>query len=158
MHASEQPLPPTMRKEIKQHLADAALMLRVDPETQTPAAIAGAIDVFLCRWQEGDRPDLDEDDDLSLSLGSLWGAQLVEGLGWQWAAVTLPEPKNAVVVGVFSPDRALALYPFHTIRACLDKGAPVAVRLAFTMLAEGVQLHGLPPKGYRNVMDLLKGH
>ena len=144
-----------MRRNIKENAADASLLLRVDVETQTPAAIVAAIDLFLCRWQEGTRPDLDEDDDLSLMLGSLWGAQLVEALGWQWASITLPDRKNSVVVGVFSPDRSLALFPFHAVRGCLDKGAPVALRLAFNMLLEGTRLHALPAGGYRNVMEML---
>lgn len=155
MHEMEHPLPANMRKEIKEHVADASLMLRVDVETHTPAAIVGAIDVFLCRWQEGERPELNENDDLSLMLGSLWGEQLIEALGWQWASVILPDRGNAVAVGVFSRDRALALYPFHVVRACVDKGAPVAVRLAFNMLLEGTRFHAMPARGYRNVMEML---
>ena len=155
MQATERPIPPAMRQEIRQHAADAALLLRVDVETQTPAAIAGAIDLFLCRWQEGERPELDENDDLSLMLGSLWGDQMVEALGWQWAAVTLPDRRNSTVLGVFSRDRALALYPFHAVKACTDKGAPVAVRLAFNMLFEGARFHAMPARGYRNVMEML---
>ena len=152
----EYPLPANVRKEIKEYMADAALMVRVDPEVDTPGAIVGAIDVFLGKWQAGERPDVDEGDDLSLWLGSLWGAQLVEALGWQWASVTLPgKRKHVVAVGVFPPDRAAALYPFHAVRTCLDTDAPVAVRRIFSMLMEGTKLNGLPPRGYQNVMELL---
>lgn len=153
--ALEQPIPATMRKDIRENAADASLLLRVDQETHTPAAIVGSIDVFLCRWQEGDRPDLDEDDDLALMLGSLWGEQLVEALDWQWAALTIPNRKKSVVVGVFSPDRSLALYPFHAIRACLDNKTPVVVRLAFTILLEGSRLSALPQGGYKNIIDMV---
>jgi len=156
MEVKENPIPATMRKEIKQHMADASLMVHVDTEVDTPGAIIGAIDVFLCNWQEGERPDLDEDDDVALALGSLWGEQLVEALDWQWASVTFPGKKKPVVVlGVFSPDRAAALYPFHAVRACLDKGAPVVVRLLFSALMEGTKLRNLPPRGYQNVMELI---
>ncbi len=156
MEIKEQPIPANLRAEIKQHMADASLMVHVDPESDTPGAIIAAIDVFLAKWQEGDRPDLDEDDDVALALGSLWGEQLVEALDWKWATAIMPgKKKPVVVVGVFSPDRAAALYPFHAVRACLDKGAPVAVRLVFSALMDGSKLHGLPPRGYKNVLELL---
>lgn len=151
----ERPLPPNIQQEIRQHMADAGLMVRVEPGEDTPGAIIAAIDVFLGKWQAGERPDVDEDDDLALMLGSLWGQQVVEALGWEWASMTLPgKRKPVVVIGVFSPDRAAALYPFHAVRAGLDKGAPVAVRRVFSMLMEGAKLHGLPARGYKNVMDL----
>lgn len=150
----ERPLPPNIRQEIKQHMADAALLLRVEPEEDTPGAIVGAIDVFLNKWQAGERPELDEGDDLAFWLGSLWGQQLVEALGWQWAVLTIPRKrKPAVVIGVSPPDRTTVLYPFHAIHECLD-GGRVPVRRIFAMLMEGATLRNLPPGGYRNVMDL----
>jgi hypothetical protein len=152
---AERPLPPNVRQEIKQHLADGALMAHVDPEQDTPGAVIGAIDVFLSRWQAGDRPDLDENDDVPLALGSLWGQQLVEALGWQWSSVMLPGKGRPVsAIGVFSRDRALALYPFHAVRACLEKGSPVNVRLVFNALMEGTRFHGLAAGGYRNVLEM----
>jgi hypothetical protein len=35
------------------------------------------IDVFVYNWQQGERPTVAEGNDLTLTLGSLWGEQLV---------------------------------------------------------------------------------
>lgn len=132
------------------------MLLRVELEEDTPGAIVGAIDVFLAKWQAGERPALDEGDDLSLWLGSLLGQQLAEALGWQWITLTIPRKrKPAVVVAVASPDRAALLLPIHVVRECLEQEGPVLVRRAFALIMEGATLKGLPPQGYRNVMELL---
>lgn len=152
----EGPVPPTIRQELRQHRADAALLLRVEPEEDTPGAIVGAIDVFLNKWQAGDRPELDEGDDLAFWLGSLWGQQLVEALDWQWVVLTIPRKrKPAVVIGVVPPERSAVLFPFHVVRECLTGDGPVLVRRVFGMIMEGAKLRDLPPGGYQNVMNLL---
>jgi hypothetical protein len=118
--------------------------------------VVAAIDVFLNRWHQGERPELDEGDDLAFWLGSLWGQQVVEALGWQWSTLTIPRKKKpAVVLGVLSPDRSAVLFPLHAIQKCLKEGGPVPVRRVFGLLMEGDRLRDLPPRGYANVMDVL---
>ena len=154
MKVTEHPLPANLRRDIKERAADATLLLRVDPEVQGPESVIVLIDRFLVRWRNGERPELNEDDDLPLMLGSLWGEQLVEALAWQWAALVLHGKKDVTAVATVSPDRSLALYPFHAIKACLEKGAPIAVQRSFELL-HGPGLPPLPRGGYANLLQRL---
>jgi len=131
----------------------AATMVGVDFARSSQAEIIGAVDSFLYRWQKGQRPNLDEDDDLSLILGSLWGEQLVRGEGWQWAVAQFHEQGDSKVVGVFSLDRSIAIYPFNFVRACMENNVPVTILLAYNMLRDGKSIPPLPARGYANVMN-----
>ena len=132
--------------------SDAATLLGLDLESPEEE-IVKVVDECVHAWQKGDRLKLSEDDDPALTLGSLWGQQLVRKLSWQWAGVTFQEHDEAKAVGVFSPDRALAIYPFHFVFGCLENDAPVTIMLAFEMLVEGSRVPELPPNSYENVMD-----
>ncbi len=132
--------------------ADAVTLLTVQTDSSAER-LTKAVDEFVFEWQKGNRPDVPDEDDLSLTLGSLWGQQLVRELGWEWASVTFHNHDDAQAVGVFSPDRALAIYPFHFIYDCLENDAPVTIMLAFNMLIDGSRIPTLPARGYENVMD-----
>lgn len=153
MNITENAIPDEMRGNIKGCAGDAATMLNLDLSRSSPAEIVEAVDSFMHAWQRGNRPELSEDDDLSLTMGSLWGEQLVNGLGWEWAGVTFHDHDDSKAVGVFSPDRALAIYPFHFIYGCMENGAPVTIMLSYNMLQDGSRIPALPPGGYENVMD-----
>jgi hypothetical protein len=103
-------------------------------------------------WEEGD-PEDGDDDDPAYTFGSLWGEQLVRQLGWEWGRVTFHDHGDTRAIGVFSPDRALAIYPFHFVHACLRRDTPVTILLAFDILVEAKRVPPLPPRGYENVMD-----
>lgn len=141
-----------LRHNIQSWAADAVALLGLNTTTSADAIIR-SIDEFIFDWQKGERPELDPDQDLSTVLGSLWGEQLVRELGWQWAAVTFRDSPDAKAVGVFSPDRALAIYPFHFVFGCIDDGCPVTISLAFNMLVDGSRIPELPENAYENVMD-----
>ena len=149
----EQPLDPETADTIQQCAQAAASMLNLDVGALSPASIIAAIEECLLAMQEGAGPQVPEDDDPSFTLGSLWGNQLVRALGWQWAVVTFDEQKDSQAVGVFSPDRALAIYPLHFVWNCLENAAPVTLKLAFVILTDGTRVPPLPPKTYENVMD-----
>ena len=72
---------------------------------------------------------------------------------WQWASVTFHDFEGSQAAGVFSPDRALAIYPFHFVYGCMENGAPVTILLSYNMLVDGTRIPALPKRGYENVMD-----
>jgi hypothetical protein len=131
----------------------AATMLGIDAAALTPAQVVAAIDACLLAMQQHEGPVVPDDDDPAFTLGSLWGNQLVRQLGWQWAIVTFEEHDDTEAVGVFSPDRSLAIYPLHFVWACLENAAPVTIKLAFDILTDGSRVPPLPAKSYENVMD-----
>jgi len=132
---------------------EAAGMLAIDMTTATPSSIVEAVDGFVFDWQKGQQAEFHEDDDPALMFGSLWGEQLVAELGWQWSSVIFHEQDDSVAVGVFSPDRAMAVYPFHFVFGCMENNAPVTIMLAFNMLHEDSGVPALPAGGFENVMD-----
>ncbi len=140
--------------DIQRWATDAAALLELS-STASAEAIVRTIDEFVFAWQKGERPQVAPDQDLSATLGSLWGQQLVREFGWQWAAVAFSDNADADVdaVGVFSADRSLAIYPFHFVFGCMEDGAPVTIALAFNLLVDGSRIPALPKNGYENVMD-----
>jgi len=132
---------------------DAAEMLHLDLESLTAAEIVNAVDNCVFSLQKGGGPKIPEVADPALTLGSLWGQQLVRELGWTWANVTFHKHEDSQAVGVFSPDRALAIYPFHFIWGCLENDASVTILLAYSMLKDGSRIPSLPTNAFENVMD-----
>ncbi|MEO8269447.1 MAG: hypothetical protein ABI557_07005 [Aureliella sp.] len=149
---SEENLDAELLGNIEDSAAEAVAMLGLGTNATAEERVR-AVDEYVDAWQKGKRPQDSGDDDLSLTLGSLWGQQLASQLGWQWAGVTFHEFEDSKAVGVFSPDRALSIYPFHFIYGCIENGAPVTILLAYNMLVEGTKIPTLPRNGYENVMD-----
>jgi hypothetical protein len=132
---------------------DAAQMLGIDLEKLSPQEIVSHIDNCILNIQKGQGPEIHEEDDPALTLGSLWGQQLVKELGWEWSSVTFHEHDDTKAVGVFSKDRSLAIYPFHFVYGCLENNATVTILLSFNMLVDGKRIPSLPAGGFENVMD-----
>ena len=149
---TETPIDAEVLGNIQGCASDAASMLGIDANSGEIDLVT-AIDEFVFAWQKGDRPEVSADDDLSLTLGGLWGQQLVRKLSWQWASVTFHEHDDASAVGVFSTDRCLAIYPFHFIYGCMENDSPVTIALSFNILLDGSRIPQLPEGSYENVMD-----
>ena len=126
---------------------------RTPHDAPTAHDIVKAVDRCVYDLQQGNGPEFGAQDEPDLVLGSLWGQQLVRELSWQWAAVTFHEHDDAKAVGVFSPDRALAIYPFHFIYGCLENGAEVTIMSGVQLLVDGSKVPPLAPGTYENVMD-----
>lgn len=176
---SERTLDAETAASIASYSEAAAEMLGVDQVESSPADIVTAIDRWLCTAQteglptlrphdhalpennalpENKQSDSESDKDLHANelayrIGSLWGNQLIRELGWQWAVIIFEHRPDMEVVGVFSPDRSLAIYPLNFVFHCLADAAPVTVLKAFDILREGSRVPPLPPGGYENVMD-----
>jgi hypothetical protein len=132
-------------------------------ESDEPRAVVEAIDEYLHEIQQtlqnkGNSARAPAEstpgvEDLSLTLASLWGQQLVRQFGWQWGSVVFHDADEAEAVGVFSPDRSLAIYPFYFLYQCLTEFIPVTILLAFDVLDSKDRIPPLPANGYENVMD-----
>jgi hypothetical protein len=148
---SEQPVKAETLQLIKKSVAESNRLLGMDPRQADARTVLEAVNNFVVKWQKGEQPtDLA---DARYSLGAVWGEQLAATLGWEWAGVTFHEHGDSQAVGIFSPDRSLAIYPFHFLLGCLkDPHVPVTILLSFNMLTEG-KVPKMPPKGYQNVMD-----
>jgi hypothetical protein len=153
MSISEVPVEEELLVHIRGAAESAAEILGVDPAEKSAAEVVHAIDQCAYQWQKGKRPEMDEEEDLSLLLGALWGEQLCRALGWEWSGVVFHKYDDAHAVGVFSPDRSLAIYPFHFTKGCLENEASVTIELAFNMLLDGSEVPQLPANGFENVMD-----
>jgi hypothetical protein len=156
MRITEQDIPNEIMGPIKNCANDALKVLGADLAKADPPTVVEAIDDFAYRWQRGETPpnDVVEDSEAArLIMGSLWGEQLIKQFAWQWARVTFHDHCDSVAIGVFSPDRSLAIYPHDFMRACLnDKNVDVTVMLAFNMLQAGT-IPKMESKSYTNVMD-----
>jgi hypothetical protein len=137
---------------IQQVVIDAAEFLGLDLASASPESIVNAVDDYVHRLQLGTAP-LPEGQDAELFFGCLWGEQLVREFGWQWANVTFHDHKDTQALGVFSPDRSLAIYPFHFIFGCLENKSPTTISLSFNVLRDPSRIPDLPVRGYENVMD-----
>jgi hypothetical protein len=130
----------------------AADFLKIDLSQASPKEIIATLDQYVHDLQQG-RVEGPEGEDSEIFFGCLWGAQLVRQLGWEWANVTFHDYNDAHAIGVFSPDRSLAIYPFHFIFGCLENKAPVTILLSFNLLEDGTRIPELPARSYTNVMD-----
>lgn len=137
---------------IKQVAEGAASFLQIDLATASPAEIVEKVDDYVHRMQKKSAP-APEGEQVEIFFGCLWGEQLVREFQWEWANVTFHEHSNVDALGVFSPDRSLAIYPFHFIIGCLECDAPVTIALAYNLLKDGARIPDLPPRGFENVMD-----
>jgi hypothetical protein len=153
MKNSEEAIDDEMRPNIVACAEEAAEMLGLNPLFCSPKELVEGVDAFVYAWQKGDRPELTEDEDPALTFGSLWGEQLVNVFGWEWACVTFHDHDDSKAVGVFSPDRSLAIYPFHFIYGCMEDDAPVTILLSYNIMEDGTRIPQLPLAGYENVMD-----
>lgn len=120
-----------------------------------PAAmLVEAVDDFAHRWQKSDRLPaevIEDTEHARLYFGSLWGEQLCRQFGWEWRKVVFGDGSEAF--GVVSPDRSLAVYPFHFMLGCMqDAGVDVTVLLSFNMLLAG-SIPRMRRRSYTNVMD-----
>jgi hypothetical protein len=150
---TEEPIDAETLGNIQGCASEAAKMLGLDRSKATPAELVKAVDEFVYNWQKGARPAVDPEDDLSLTLGSLWGEQLVKSLRWEWTGVTFHEHGGTYAVGVVSPDRSLAIYPFHFIYGCMENNATITIMLSYKMLVDATRVPKLPAGGFENVMD-----
>lgn len=147
----ETPLVPEHEELICKVIVDALKFLRL-PDSAKPQKIVTQIDRHVRKMQQGaaKKPDTERPD---IFFGCLWGAQLARELSWEWASLTFFGPDESQAIGVFSKDRALAIYPFNFISDCLTCGRAVTIMLSFEFLQDGTRIPPLAPLGYVNVMD-----
>lgn len=142
-----------MLEDIKAAANDARSALDIENDSPSAEELVKGVDELVFRAQKSKCKGIDDTWTFSIAVGSLWGQCLVEKLGWQWMNVNFDEGEEAKAVGVVSPDRSLAIYPFYFVYGCLENNAPVTIALSFNMLVDGSRIPDLPANGYENVMD-----
>ena len=153
MTHSEQPISEDMIESIQACADDARSVVGAEADDLTPEALVAGVDELVYRAQKNKCKDIDDTWDFSVALGSLWGECLVKQLGWAWAEVTFHGEDDQTAIGVVSPDRSLAIYPFYFVYGCLENNAPVTILLSFNLLVDGSRVPNLPANGYENVME-----
>ena len=161
MAITERKLTPQEQKEIADQATRAMGILGLtDPQAQ-PGVIVQSVESYVDRWQDErrnpnplkkmfSRSPAPNPVAASLSLGFLWGNQLVRRFGWEWTA--LQKPGQGEAYSVVTKDRSLAVHPTYFLKACLDDPrADCTVMLAYNMLEAG-EMTGMPANGYENVM------
>lgn len=155
MNITEEPLSEFELSEIEREADEALNLLGRDVANADPTTVVRAIDDYAYRWQKADADEIDDDDDERLAsiLGSLWGQQLVKQFGWQWAKVICHNQDSSSAVGVFSPDRSLAVFPFTFLLECIESpSTDLTVMLSFNMLLAG-RISNAKPQSYENLME-----
>ncbi len=152
MNIAETSLDNEMLSHIKESATEGAALIHVDLENMSTDEIVARIDAYVFERQHDKQTSI-EDDSADIALGSLWGEQLVREFSWQWSSIIFQDHGDANAIGVFSPDRSLAIYPFHFVYGCIENNAPVTILLAFNMLKDGNRIPQLPAGGFENVMD-----
>jgi hypothetical protein len=131
---------------------DAAEYLNVSFDTDSAETIVRAVNDCVREIQKGCGPEFPDGERVDLLLGCLWGSQLVKELNWEWVNVVFHDHGDSEAVGIVSPNRELAIYPFHFVYGCIENNATVTILLAYNML-KGGRVPVLPPRSYENVMD-----
>src|SRR5690349_18230780 len=101
--------------DIQSSAEEAAKLLELDLKTASAGEIVRAVDHCVFEMQKGKQTKFPDEEPPEYLLGGLWGEQLVKALGWEWAEVEFQNVEDAKAIGVFSKDRALAIFPFHYI-------------------------------------------
>jgi hypothetical protein len=151
MNITEQAVEPHILSNMSGAAQQGAALVGVSVE-DSPLKIVTAINAFVSNPPKTSPGRVDNWGDRALPIGTLWGEQMVREFGWEWSAVTFHDHNDSKAVGVFSPDRSLAIYPWHFVFGCLENKATVTILLAFNMLAAG-KIPPQDPAGYLNVMD-----
>ncbi len=152
---TDRPLDAETLRLIKASADEGAQWRGIDLAASTPAEIVAAIDEAVYELQKASGAPLPYEGDPAISLGSLWGEQLIREFGWEWASVHFGAD-GTKSIGVVSANRSLAIYPLYFARACLDGEAAVTIALAFNMLKDGKRIPKLPPRGYAEVMSCVR--
>jgi hypothetical protein len=132
---------------------EAADYLGLSLDTNSPEQIVAAVNDCVRAIKKDEGPAFPEDAEVDLLLGCLWGSQLVRAFGWEWANITFHEHGDSTAVGVVSPTRDMAIYPFHFVCGCIENRATVTILLSFNMLKERLGVPTYPDCSYENVMD-----
>lgn len=140
-------------EQLQEVAMQAAAFLGVDLHSDSPSSIVRSVDECVFRTQKGDGPKLPKGEQIEGFLGTLWGEAMIREFGWNWSKVILHEHEDVTAIGIFPPDRSLAIYPFHFIFGCIENSVPVTIMLAFEILKDGSRVPSLPEYGYENVMD-----
>lgn len=151
MNITENQIEETLVPSLEGAAMEGAELIDI-PFESSPEVILEKITQFVADCHDSSDPDVDLWTDRALPIGCLWAVQMIRVFGWHWARVIQHDHDDLNVIGIFSPDRSLAIYPFHYVFGCLQNGVYPTIKLAFSMLTAG-QIPTQPKDSYTNLMD-----
>jgi len=132
--AKESPLDDEMLTDVDYFVARAMRLLFEGKREDDAAAIVEAIRRYVDDVRDGRR---ELEPDLALTLSCLWAGQVCRTLGWSWARVAYPDAGGSSI-GIVSPNRAHAIFPYHFLKDVLEDGdRSNTTLLLFNMLCAG---------------------
>jgi len=135
--------------------SDAANLLKVSLEDDTPEIIVSAVDEVVYSTQKGNPLEIPEGEDPDLLFGCLWGSQLVKALNWSWVNIDFNDEQDSKSIAVVSPTRDMVIYPFDFVSSCLGNRNEVTIMLSFNMLKEKADSQTYDDCSYMDIMPLI---
>ena len=129
---------------------DAAKLLRLDCDADTPQSIVSKVNDAIVDLVFGRTTPVSDDENPDLLLGALWGSQMARQFKWYWANVTVDDTFDEVAM--ISPNQEMIIFPLSFTSAILQKQCICTVLLAFNMLLEDDRTGTMPQGTYENIM------
>jgi hypothetical protein len=151
----EVPIPAAVQDEFNEYLKLGLKRLRL-VESDAPRRIVAAVDTYVVKRQR-EEPGFfqrllnrsNDNTELALSLGVVWGTQLIRSFGWQWVKVL---DEDAEHYAAASADRSLVIYSTYFVKECLDiPDTDCTVMLSYNMI-KAKQIGPVPPNSFCSVM------
>lgn len=138
----------TLNKSEREALAEAYRRGRatvkkhgVDPRNANRPMVLKAIDTILAERRDG-RVSRSARLGAAVNLGALFGAEIVEHLGWEWRFVTFAG--GVATYAVVAPDRSLLVLPMLDANERVDSERRGSFALLFALLSTGRDKPGEP--------------
>lgn len=150
MKIIESPPDPERQNLINAVTQDAANLLGVHPNNDSPQAITTKVNEAIVAIVTGEKTPMSSNENPDLLLGALWGAQMVRQFDWHWADVTVDDSIREV--SVISPNQGMIIFPFSFTAMCLERKCICTVLLSFNMLLANDRTDEIKPGSYENIM------
>ena len=149
MKIAESPPDKERRDLISAVTNDAAALLGVDLNNDSPESIMTKVNEAIVAMALGNPTPVAQDERPDLLLGCLWGAQMARQFNWYWANVVVNGSIDEVAM--ISPNQSMIIFPFSFVGACIQKKCICTVELTFNML-QANKIGELEPGGYEAIM------
>ncbi|MEW4455943.1 hypothetical protein AB1L30_24965 [Bremerella sp. JC817] len=131
---------------------DAAEYLDLSLEEDTPDAIIAKVNETIRDIKLDRGNPFPEGEDIEILLGCLWASQLIKAMDFAWVEIDFNDEADTKAIGLVSPTRNIAIYPFSFVHSCLTAGVICTIALSYNMLKEnGVESY-YEPKQYGDLM------
>ena len=150
MNVIESPLHDERRNLLGAVTVDAAELLGIDLDADSPQSIMTKVNEAIIALVFGEPTPVAQDENPDLLLGCLWGTQMARQFDWYWADAVINDSFNEVAM--ISPNQEMIIFPLAFVGACIQKQCICTVLLAFNMLLENDRIGEIAPGTYENIM------